>query len=460
MTFNIWRGGELVDFGKVAEAVKSANADLVGLQESEGNTRRLAEALGWQHVNERLKIISRFPLIDPPGGNGVYLWVQVAPGQMVAMGNLHLPSDPYGPYLVRDGSALEEVVANEQDTRMPMLQENLDVLPGVIAAGFPVLVTGDFNTPSHLDWTEAASKAIPAVKYPVQWPVTVAMEQAGFRDVYRVAHPDPVARPGITWTAGYPHPRLRPDETFDRIDLIFATKNVEVLNAEIVGEVGGKDVDIAIAPFPTDHRGVVATVRLTPVPPPPFVAAENRRVVRGEPIVVRYHAPGGEATDRLAIMPADGKLPDDVVMSIPPYEADFHGSVSFGSGLLARGEYAALLLNEAGAEVSRSQFWVVEPDAVPALRTSKASYSAGEPITLEWMNTPAFRWDWVGIYAAGDRDLYNYLGFLYTRATVDGTATFDADALGEAMLPAGEYEVRLMLDDGYVWLASTRFSVR
>jgi endonuclease/exonuclease/phosphatase family metal-dependent hydrolase len=65
MTFNIWLGGELVDFGKVVEAIRAADADIVGLQEATGNTRRLADALGW-YANERLQIISHFPLIDPP----------------------------------------------------------------------------------------------------------------------------------------------------------------------------------------------------------------------------------------------------------------------------------------------------------------------------------------------------------------------------------------------------------
>ena len=31
------------------------------------------------------------------------------------MSNIHLPSNPYGPELVRDGSLLEQVLANEVD---------------------------------------------------------------------------------------------------------------------------------------------------------------------------------------------------------------------------------------------------------------------------------------------------------------------------------------------------------
>ncbi|MBC8171563.1 MAG: hypothetical protein H7X77_07810, partial [Anaerolineae bacterium] len=118
MTFNIWLGGELVNFGKVVEAIQAADADVVGLQEAEGNERRLAEALGWHYVSERMQIISRYPLIDPPDGNGIYIFVEPEPGQMIALANVHLPSSPYGPDLVRDGSTLAEILGNEQVTRL------------------------------------------------------------------------------------------------------------------------------------------------------------------------------------------------------------------------------------------------------------------------------------------------------------------------------------------------------
>src|SRR3954466_12754707 len=35
MTFNIWLGGDVVDFGKVVDAISAARADIVGLQEAE-----------------------------------------------------------------------------------------------------------------------------------------------------------------------------------------------------------------------------------------------------------------------------------------------------------------------------------------------------------------------------------------------------------------------------------------
>jgi endonuclease/exonuclease/phosphatase family metal-dependent hydrolase len=469
MTFNIWLGGEMVDFGGVVEAVRVAEADIVGLQEATGNAPRLAEALGWQHVSTRMQIISRFPLIDPPGGDGHYLYVQVRPGQVVALANVHLTSDPYGPYAVRDGATLDEVLQIEADTRMPGIQPVLDAVAPLIEAGTPVLLTGDFNTPSHRDWTAQVAEARPEIAYPVEWPVTLAVEAAGFVDTYRAIHSDPVARPGITWTYGYPYPRLRANEVIDRIDMVYAAGPVEVLDSQIVGDAGTPDLDFGLTPYPSDHRAVVSTVRVTPVVPPVFVAVQERVIRQGEPVVVQYHAPSGEdetgaARDRILIVRAEtarqAETLDAPLMWLPPQEAGPFGTVTFSSETLRAGEFTAVLVDAEGVARSRSRFSVIAAENRPSVSTSEGHYWQGDPITVKWGNAPGYRWDWVAIYSLGDPDLYNgYWAYAYTGATASGDVTFDADLLGEEMLPPGEYEVRLMLDDGYQVLASDPFSV-
>jgi len=59
-------GGDVVDFAKVIDAITAARADIVGLQEAEGNTQRIAEAPHWPYWSDCLHLVSRFPLIDPP----------------------------------------------------------------------------------------------------------------------------------------------------------------------------------------------------------------------------------------------------------------------------------------------------------------------------------------------------------------------------------------------------------
>ncbi|HYO88039.1 MAG TPA: endonuclease/exonuclease/phosphatase family protein [Candidatus Limnocylindrales bacterium] len=459
MTFNIWVGGELVDLGQVVEAIRAADADVVLLQEAGGNSRLIAELLGWPHASERMQVISRLPLIDPEGADGNYILVQTGPGQVFAVTNVHLPSDPYGPYLIRDGLALDEVLQNEADTRVPGIEAHLAALTGLLAEGMPVVLGGDFNSPSHQDWTAAAIAGRPEARYPVQWPVTQAVEAAGLVDTYRVVHPDPVSQPGITWTYGYPYPRLRAGEVLDRIDFLFASSAIEIVNSHIVGPGGSANADIPITPYPSDHRAVAATLRLTPVEPPLFTSLDRRVVQAGDPIVVRYHVPVGEASDRIFILPADAALTEETpLMSLPPMEADFFGAVTFGSATLAPGAYDAVGSSGDLAEYARARFWVVAPGSLPVVRTDQADYASGEPVEVSWDSFSGNRWDWIAVYAAGDADLTNYLAYVYTGSASSGRTTLDADVLGE--LAPGDYVVRLMQDDWYSVMAEAPFRVR
>lgn len=457
MTFNVWIGGDQVDPGQVVAAIQAAQADVVGLQEAEGSTRAIADALGWRYADERMQIISRYPLLDPPGGNGVYTFVEVRPGQVVAMANVHLPSDPYGPEAVRDGAPAEDVLELEEETRLPLILPVLETLPRLVAAGIPAIITGDFNSPAALDWTEAVVAEREQVRYPLAWPVSAAARAAGFADTFRADHPDPVERPGLTWTPGDPPGTFRPDETFDRIDWVLASSGVEVVQSAVVGEADNPDVDIAVMPWPSDHRGVVSTLRLTPGAPPYLVAVAERGVPVGEPIVIRYHAPG-EDGDRVALVPAGGDAASDALMSLPPRESLVNGAIVFGTDTLAPGPYEAILTGADGSELARIPLRVLEPGARPSIRVETQTVAPGAPIAVSWENAPGAKWDWVGIYVAGDPDLYNYYAFVYTKAEIVGSLVIDEEAIGGPLEP-GDYEVRLMLDDGYDVLASAPFTV-
>jgi endonuclease/exonuclease/phosphatase family metal-dependent hydrolase len=459
MTFNIWLGGELVDFGRVVEVIRISNADIAGLQEPTGNTQRIADALGW-HANPQTHIISRFPLIAPPDANGQYVYAQLAPGRVVAVANVHLTSNPYGPYEVRDGASSDDVLALEEGLRLVEIQTTLDAVAPLLADDVPVFLTGDFNAPSHRDWTPAAQEIRTDVAFPLEWPVSLAVEAVGFVDTFRAVHPDPVENPGITWTYGYPFPRLNADEVIDRIDFVYAANADAVILSEIVGDPAMPNTDIAVSPYPSDHRAVVSAIRVTPVEPPPFVAVDSPALTIGQQVIARYHAPAGETVDRLVLVPAERNVSEDALAWLPPYEASFFGSVTFGTSTLTAGDYDIVLVTEGDQEVSRSRFNLREPDAVPEIAVTESTVLEGQPITVTWRHAPANRLDWIGIYAAGEPDLYNgYYAYQYVNAQPHGDITFDADALGEAMLPPGDYEVRLMLDDGYEVLAAAPFTV-
>lgn len=456
MIFNIWRSGVQLSLQQVVAAIKAADPDIVALQEPEGNSRRIADLLGWAYVDERVHLISRFPLYMGTQDDVHFSYVEVRHGQMVAVSNLHLPSDVYGPELVRDGKTLEEVLQGEVDNRMYMLEPYVAALPKVAAAGIPVILGGDFNSPSHLDWTEAMTKARPAVKYPVEWPESKLMAENGFVDSYRTVHADPVAKPGLTWTPGYPHPFVRPTETHDRIDYIYSI-GATAIDSKVVGEGGGPDVEIAVDPWPADHRGLVTTFEVEPAPTPDLITVEPRLVKPGEVFIIRVATQKQEKLGVFGIYPAGAPEDATPITSLPCDPAD-HLAAPFGTARLVPGEYLAAVSDANGKRLASIPFWVTDPSAKPGISVAQASVKSGDPVEVSWTSAPGNKFDWLGIYNAGDPDLYNYLGYLYTNATVAGSVSFTTEDFGEA-LPPGEYEARLMRDDAYVEMAITKFTV-
>jgi endonuclease/exonuclease/phosphatase family metal-dependent hydrolase len=479
MTFNVFYGGDDYDLAErdwcaesngctetldqVVVAITASGADVVGLEEGEDNTQVIADKLGW-HASPRTQVISRFPIIDPPGADGAYVYVEVEPGRVVAFSSVHLPAEPYGPYEIRDGATAAEVEALERKTRGPMLQERLRALEPLVADDTPVILVGDFNSPSNLDWTEAADAARDEVRYPVSWPVGELTEAAGFRDTYREAHPDPVATPGFTWTPG--GPEGDPKEVHDRIDWVLVAGPAETEASRILGEDGGPDVDVEAGdPFPSDHRGVVSTLTVEPVDTPVLVAVSDRNVTVGDDVTATFSAPGEEGESIVLVRAGtSGERAD-------PQQTNGaeHGTVTLSTDGLQPGDWEALLIGADGEELSRSPFWLYEEGAQPSIETREGAYRPGEAVTFAWRAAAGNRWDWIGLYKASDADVPtdggiagdadDYLLYEYTGTAIEGTGRFTARSQagsGKWPLPPGRYELRLLVDDGYESIARSR----
>jgi hypothetical protein len=125
---------------------------------------------------------------------------------------------------------------------------------------------------------------------------------------------------------------------------------------------------------------------------------------------------------------------------------------------LVPGPWDAVLLSPDGAELARTRFSVVRPDGRATLAVADATLAPGEDLTVRWTGAPGFRFDWIGIYPRGTWDVYAYLAFAYTGATLDGEMTLTPDLYYDTLGP-GDYEARLMADDSYVTLATVPFSV-
>src|SRR5437867_3517162 len=344
LEFNIEYGGVHVSFDKVVEAIRRSHADVVAIEEAQGHTLALQRALGWPYASPRLQILSRYPLIDPPGADGVYLFVQLAPGQVAAIENVHLPSNPYGPFEVKQGETKRSVLELERRLRLPAIQPSLQAAEGLAAQGIPVFLTGDFNAPSWRDWTQAMVGERFQIRYAVRWPVSVAVEDAGFVDSYRHVYPSPRRHPGLTWWAARPHlPFWNPGKYApqDRIDIIYALGEATATAAEVIGEAGAPGLAYTVTPWPSDHRATASTFTVTPGAPPVMVTAEERLVAIGDDVHVTFHAPGAGG-EHVAVVLAGHPASDAIANQSTGASAPTDGTLAFPTDGWAAGAYEAV----------------------------------------------------------------------------------------------------------------------
>jgi len=467
MTQNIFYGGDDYDLAtggfcpvangcphalhRLAHIISVSGADVVGVQEAEDNTRRLARLLGW-HANPRAHVISRFPILDPPHSGGIFTYVEPTPGRVVAVANTHLPSTPYGPYRVRAGWSRHRVMQLERRLRLLALKPVLNRLPRLADRGIPVFLTGDFNSPSYLDWTKAVAKARPEVPYAVRWPASKALADAGFRDSYRDVHPDPVADPGFTWSPG--GPETQKHDFFDRIDWVLHDGPATTVSSLLVGERGNPQVDLAFPkPYPTDHRGVVSTFDVTPAPAPLIVSPAHRRVITGpHPLRVRFHA-HGRPHEEISLTRHGGA---GALLRSVSTSGRRDGVVQIRTAHLRPGRYDLVLTDSVhGRTEASAPIWVYRPGSRSQLRTNRHTYRAGSPIRVSWTRAPGNNLDWVSFFRCHVRCAGpgGYTIYRYTQTAVEGSLTFGRqNYLGYGSvrsLAPGVYVARLLTDDGY-----------
>ena len=233
-----------------------------------------------------------FPLNDDHGS--VYKLESEVCGRKIAVYTSHLDylNDTY--YEVRgvDGSTFKEMQPltdvdeilrrNALSMRDEAIANFLDEAKRDQERGYITIIGGDFNEPSVQDWTERTKNLYDHHGVVIAWPQTTSLIKAGFKDCYRTVHPNELTHPGFTFPADNPlvkESKLtwapKGDER-DRIDyLFFRGKGIKVTDCKLFGPEGniayckrvplGSD-DPVIKPlgvWPTDHKGVLATFKVT-----------------------------------------------------------------------------------------------------------------------------------------------------------------------------------------------------
>lgn len=264
MAWNIWHGGRRdgnqEGLAATMAAIQAVRADIVLMQETYGSGAHIAAGLGFHYYlrSSNLSIMSRFPirethnLYEPFRFGGVT--VELSPGQYVALFSLWIHYLPDYGARMKDMSTpviASELIAEERQTRGREIEEILALLKPHLATSHetPVIVAGDFNSPSHLDWSHETRKKHRDLV--VDWPVSRSMADAGFIDAFRVLHPDPTTAPGYTWS-----PRFT-EAWKDRIDFVYLHGPRLVPSAATVA-------DEQVPRWPSDHAAVVVDVQVQP----------------------------------------------------------------------------------------------------------------------------------------------------------------------------------------------------
>ena len=486
MTWNIWRGGEQVAFDKVVEVIRGSNADIVAIQEAEGNLERLARETGYTYYSRRLQLLSRFPLVDPQevtrgerlvSGEGEfskpYAWVEIARGHVVLVSNLHLPSDADGPEALRDGIVGDkDVHDSEQQIRGSRVDTFCQTIETVIKAyDVQAFVLGDFNSPHHRDCPDQVCR--------VHWPATFIMEQHGFTDAYREKFPNVKTHPGLTWTTGYPAPFIKPAEQLNRIDFVWyrttSKRPVKPVNCFLIGESGvhmhqgrhiNAGVEQSVTPWPSDHRAVVVDFQIEkPAPVPfPMVGTIGRRIQASDDFRVFVLQSALDKTSDLELALVNERS-RKIVQSVGIRDGTDRKIMIFSSKIGDASERSA----SCAAVVCRrhpEQGHLI-PFLTPGNHQIMDVVDASSPpsvtihvhdshLQVDWNHTPGDKWDWIGMFDATETNAECAYKYAYLDGATHGSAQWDVTELCiDVNKQHLVWEVRLFSDDSNRWLASS-----
>lgn len=312
LQFNIWQEGAEVEngFNAIVDNIIHVNPDMITFSEvrNYNNVDFINHIIteldkkGFVYYGESSEdtgIISKYPIKEQryiyplESDHGSVLKAIIEMGnRTVVLYSAHLDYQDYACYLPRGYSGrtwekLEEPItnpdlileANRKSSRLEAIEDFIADAKKEIQRKNIVIIGGDFNEPSHLDWQEDTKDLWDHNGAVVDWDCSKSLYENGFKDTYREIYFDPVNYPGFTFPSDNPDAPVSkltwaPDaDERDRIDFIYfyPTSNISLKDVVIVGPTSSivrsqseeeKSKDKFIAPsgiWPTDHKAVLST---------------------------------------------------------------------------------------------------------------------------------------------------------------------------------------------------------
>ncbi len=312
LQFNIWREGTEVEngFDAIIDNIINVNPDMVTFSEVRNYNgvdfishivvelgKKGSKYYGESSISTGL--ISKYPIKEQTyaypyqndQGSVLKATIEVE-NRTVVLYSAHLDYKDYACYLPRgyNGATWEKqnqpitnpdsiLIANRKSHRLEAIEFLIADAKSEIQKEHIVIVGGDFNEPSHLDWQEDTKDLWEHNGVIVEWDCSKLLYENGFKDSYREHYPNAVNYPGFTFpsdNADVPVSKLTwaPDaDERERIDFIYfyPDKNISLKNAMLVGpsstivksqRVEEQSKDKFITPegiWPTDHKAILST---------------------------------------------------------------------------------------------------------------------------------------------------------------------------------------------------------
>jgi endonuclease/exonuclease/phosphatase family metal-dependent hydrolase len=319
LQFNIWNEANQFKDGleRISEVILESDADIVAFSEVRNKRGDWHEKIVAElKESERdyygvfgggdVGLISRYPILKTEAlfdrtkqdqGSLIAYHLQLPGGGLLIVCSAHLDYRHYAVNLVRGyngGTPGFKMLDADQDDQ-PDPETNVKKVMAYNQKSFkdeavrafityaaqpefinvPIILAGDFNDGSHLDWTDSMKNLLGHNGLSISWKNSRDLYAAGFVDAYRELYPDPVTHPCITW----PSPATgrkkstswapKSDER-DRVDYIYTrSSSIEPIAAYVVGprqsyrfnelsDDPGEDVFLCdSANWPSDHKGVL-----------------------------------------------------------------------------------------------------------------------------------------------------------------------------------------------------------
>lgn len=259
---------------KVVEVILKSQADIVCIQEYTHNNEWIKEELErttgemWniRILPRNCAIVSKFPI--RPHGNMFLTPVQVEENKCINVISAHQFVYMYLPYAIHEGMPVEkackEAACLNQGAYWKAMVEEVSMAQ---KKGEPVVLAGDFNEPSHLDYsTKAMKMGLVKTNRLSGLMSNLLLDCMHLKDAWvekRIKeNADECTLRGMTWSPTTWDYKKETDD--QRIDFIYYTpENIVFVDAKLVGEIPvvevvGDKVDIQVDRWPSDHRGILA----------------------------------------------------------------------------------------------------------------------------------------------------------------------------------------------------------